>query len=120
MRMPVSAAILLLALAGCGAKPPPAATAPDAASAPSVATAEEEPAQPAGAGGITAIDAATGDALAMPADSAAPSAYDLAQRAERSRDAEAKREVAAETLAEPARLGAPANLLGSDESVTAN
>lgn len=117
MRM-LSALIILLALAGCGGEPTPAATVPDAASTGSV-TAEEEPAQPADAGGITAIDAASGDAQAMPADSAAPSVYDLAQRAERAKDAEAQREspAAAPTPAEPAQ---PVNLPGSDVSVTAN
>ena len=109
--MPFSAAILLLVPAGCGQQPVPAAT--EAVSITPVADAGEDQPQPRGAGAITAIDAASGDAQAMPADSMAPSPYDLALRAKRARDADARAEPA-----EPARLDAPTDLTGGDEAVT--
>ena len=112
--MPLPALILLLALAGCGSKPAPTATSADG-NATSIAIApDEEPAPSGEAAGITAIDAATGDGRAMPADSAAPSAYDLAQRAERAKDREAAREARA-AVVEPAVPGVAA----SDEPVAA-
>lgn len=117
MRTSLSAAIPLFVLAACGAKPTPATTAPDATVSP-VAAAAEEPLLANGSDRITAIDAADGDGRAMPADSFAPSAYDLAQRAERAEDVAAQRDARAQPAA-PVRLGAPADLVGADESVTA-
>ncbi len=65
-----------LLLGGCGGAPEKAAGAQ--ATVPVEAGVAPDP---IGDDGITAIDAALGDGRAMPADSSAPSAYDLAARA---------------------------------------
>ena len=116
MRITPAALAILLALPGCGHKP--AATAADGNSTVIAIAPDEEPSQPSGApAGITAIDAATGDGQAMPADSVGPSAFDLAQRAERAREAEAR--AAPARAPDPVRLDAPTDVLGDDEAVTA-
>ena len=114
------AAFLLFALLGCGEKPAPVAV-PEAGSTSAAAVAsEEDPSPSPDADGITAIDAASGEARAMPADSFAPSAYDLAQRAEAVEAKEAQRAAHVQTpaAADDARLSAPTDLLSGDESVT--
>ena len=107
------AATLLLLLAGCGG---PHAAAEQAPTQPSVV--EGESPAPVGAGGITAIDAALADGAAMPADSAAPSAYDRAMRAGVQADRPARRISPASA---PRRLeaGGEDQLLQADESVAA-
>ena len=65
MRMPFPALILLLALAGCGAKPAAVAGADENSTSIAI-TPDEEPAPSGAPAGITAIDAATGDGQAMP------------------------------------------------------
>ena len=121
MRMRFAAIILFLAPVGCGSGAKPAAALKESA----IAIAPDSPSEGSAASsdrdGITAIDAASGDGRAMPTDSFAPSAYDLARRADRGKEAEASRDALPESdaPAAPAQLGAPADLLGTDESVTA-
>lgn len=119
MRILPPAAIILLALSGCGQ--PPAAPATDVAADLPVAAAGEEEAGQTRQGEITAIDAATGEERAMPADSTAPTPYDVARRAAAEEAAGEARDAraAAADPADPARQSNPADLLSTDESVTA-
>jgi len=80
--IPASIAVaLLFLLAGCGGTQAPAGAPQDEGEAAASPSDVSPDTSVGGAGGITAIDAAIGAGAALPADSRAPTAYDLARAA---------------------------------------